>query len=81
MIGPLLLPRELAIEALRGLTAVSALGVLRIDESQRETAARRLSEVFDVNPASPVTASLGSSPRDPVSCPCSDFRYTVRRVR
>lgn len=50
MIGPLLLPRELAIEALRGLTAVSALGVLRIDESQREVAARRLSRVFDVNP-------------------------------
>ena len=51
MIGLLLLPRAVVFDALDDLTVTSALGLRSLDETQREVAARRLADMFDVNPA------------------------------
>ena len=51
MIGLLLLPRALVFDALDDLTVTSALGIRSLDTGEREVAARRLADVFDVNAA------------------------------
>lgn len=51
-IGALLLPRALAVQAVRPfLTPAGTLGQQRLEPMQRGQAAQHLAEVFDVNPA------------------------------
>jgi len=50
MIGPLLLPKPLALEALKGLTIESGLGVRMLPPEKRHAAYLELAEVFNVNP-------------------------------
>jgi len=51
-IGPLLLPRELVEDSVESLTEDRGLLGLRVlPDERREPAARRLAEMFDVNPA------------------------------